>query len=143
MNLITRTIHTSEACSLLARALGAHSVQGIIEHQGDEMFASFKVEIQAGQVAYSAYRVARGGKAHDGGTLSERLSEDLLPAWEAFAAAVLSGLAVDHAYQHYLAARKGCDYSGGPAPDWDELRNNKPEIAAAWADAANALTPHP
>jgi len=143
MNLITRTIHASEACSILARALGAHSVQGIIEHQGDEAFASFKVEIPAGQVAYSAYLTARGGRAHDGSTLPDRLSADLLPAWDAFAAAAMSGLAVDHAYQHYLAARKGCDYSGGPAPDWDDLRNNKPHIAAAWADAANALTSHP
>ncbi len=64
-------------------------------------------------------------------------------AWDAFAYAVLEGLGVDRAYQHYLAARKGCDYVGGPAPDWDELRTNKPDIAAAWADAANALTPAP
>lgn len=26
------------------------------------------------------------------------------------------------------------------APDWDDLRNHKSELAAAWADAANALT---
>ncbi len=67
----------------------------------------------------------------------------MLLAWDAFAYAVLEGLGVDRAYQHYLAARKGCDYVGGPAPDWDELRTNKPDIAAAWADAANALTPAP
>ena len=27
----------------------------------------------------------------------------------------------------------------GAAADWDKLRTHKPEVAAAWADAANAL----
>lgn len=141
--MITRTIHASEACRLLKESLCASSVEAIVERQGDETFYHFEVELEPGQVAYSAYRASRGGKAQDGSALPERLSADLLPAWDAFASAVLSGLAVDHAYQHYLAARKGCDYSGGPAPDWDELRTNKPDVAAAWADAANALTPRP
>ena len=143
MSLITRTVHASEACLLLKASLCANSVESIIEHQGNEVFFRFRVDLPAGQVAYTAYRSARGGKSQDGSTLPKRLSADLLPAWNAFALAVLSGLAVDHAYQHYLAARKGCDYSGGPAPDWDELRTNKPDVAAAWAYAANALTPRP
>lgn len=140
MITIQKSLGTIEACQHLKHSLGATSIEHVIENQGGEVFSRFLVEIPAGQVSYSAYRTARGGKAQDGSTLPERLSADLLPAWDAFASAVMSGLHVDHAYQHYLAARKGCDYAGGPAPDWDELRNNKPDIAAAWADAANALT---
>lgn len=141
--MITRTIHVTEACQLLKESLCANSAEAIIERQGDETFYHFAVELEPGQVAYTAYRASRGGKAHDGATLPAALSHDLLPAWNVFAAAIMTGLGVDQAYQRYLAARKGCDYSGGPSPDWDELRNNKSDIAAAWADAANALTPAP
>jgi hypothetical protein len=139
MTMITRTIRSLEAQQIIKDALAANSVEMHIEAQGNEHFVSFAVQIPAGQVAYSAYRVSRGGKAHDGSPLPTRIDGEMLLAWDAFAYAVLEGLGVDRAYQHYLAARKGCDYVGGPAPDWDELRNAKPDIAAAWADAANAL----
>lgn len=141
--MITRTIRSIEAQQIIKDALAANSVEMHIEAQGSEHFVSFAVQIPAGQVAYSAYRASRGGKAQDGSTLPARIDGEMLLAWDAFASAVMSGLHVDHAYQHYLAARKGCDYTGGPAPDWDELRNTKPDIAAAWADSANALTPAP
>lgn len=52
----------------------------------------------------------------------------------------MTGLAVDQAYQRYLTERSGLAVSGDAAPDWDELRADKPEVAAAWANAANALT---
>ena len=140
MNMITRTIHASEACRVLKESLCANSVEAILERQGEETFYRFTVAIEPGQVAYSAYRASRGGKAQDGSPLPERLSADMLPAWDAFAAEIMTGLGVDQAYQRYLTKRSGLAVSGDPAPDWDELRTNKPEVAAAWADAANALT---
>ncbi len=139
MSMITRTIRASEACRLLKDALCANSVEGIIEYQGDEAFYRFVVEIEPGQVAYSAYRASRSGKSQGGSALPAALSHDLLPAWNAFAAAIMTGLGVDQAYQRYLTERSGLTVSGDTAPDWDELRTNKPEVAAAWADAANAL----
>jgi len=150
MTTIQKAISTIEASQLLKQALGATSVEHVIEHQADETFSRFLVDIPAGQVAYSAYRTARGGKAQDGSALPVVLSADMMPAWDAFAAACLAENGVDIAYQAYLAARLGVD-PGAPcpctpehlrlttAPDWDELRANKPDIAAAWADAANAL----
>ena len=139
MTTIQKAISTIEASQLLKQALGATSVEHVIEHQGDETFSRFLVEIPAGRVAYSAYRTARGGKAHDGSTLPVVLSAEMSVAWEAFAAAVMAGHGVDLSYQAYLAARLGVDFNGSAAPDWDELRTNRPAIAAAWADAANAL----
>mgnify|MGYP000868705860 FL=1 len=139
MTTIQKSIGTIEASQLLKQALGATSIEHVIEHQNDEVFSRFLVEIPAGQVAYSAYRSTRGGKAQDGSTLPLVLSAEMSVAWEAFAAAVMAGHGVDLAYQAYLAARLGVDFNGNAAPDWDELRNNKPDIAAAWADAANAL----
>ena len=82
----------------------------------------------------------RGGKSQGGSALPAALSHDLLPAWNAFAAAIMTGLGVDQAYQRYLTERSGLAVSGDAAPDWDELRTHKPGVAAAWADAANALT---
>ena len=137
--LIGAFLGTIEACQYLKHLLGAASIEHVIEHQQDESFSRFLVEIPASQVAYSAYRTARAGKAHDGSTLPFVLSAEMSVAWEAFAAAVMAGHGVDLAYQAYLAARLGVDFNGNAAPDWDELRNNKPDIAAAWADAANAL----
>ena len=139
MNMIQKSIGTIEASQHIKAALGATSIEHVIEHQSDEVFSRFLVEIPAGQVAYSAYRSARGGKAHDGSALPVVLSADMMPAWDAFAAACLAENGVDIAYQAYLAARLGVDFNGTTAPDWDELRANKPDIAAAWADAANAL----
>ena len=138
MTTIQKAISTIEASQLLKQALGATSVEHVIEHQGDETFSRFLVEIPAGQVAYSAYRTARGGKAQDGSALPVVLSADMMPAWDAFAAACPAENGVDIAYQAF-AARLGVDFNGTTAPDWDELRANKPDIAAAWADAANAL----
>ena len=143
MTIITRTIRSLEAQQIIKSALAANSVEMHIETQGSEHLVTYSATLEAGQVAYSAYRSNRGGKAHDGTPLPERIDGDMLIAWDSFADAVMAGQGVDHAYQHYLAARKGCDYAGGPAPDWDALRTNKPDIAAAWADAANALTPAP
>ena len=97
-------------------------------------------DLEPGQVAYSAYRASRGGKSHSGAPLPVALPDDLRPAWGAFAAAVMTGCGVDQAYQRYLTERSGLAVSGDTAPDWDKLRANKPDIAAAWADAANALT---
>ena len=139
MITIQKSLGTIEACQHLKHSLGATSIEHVIENQGGEVFSRFLVEIPAGQVAYSAYRTARAGKAHDGSTLPFVLSADMMPAWDAFAAACLAGNGVDIAYQAYLAARLGVDFNGTTAPDWDELRANKPDIAAAWADAANAL----
>jgi len=141
--MITRTIRSLEAQQIIKTALVANSVEMHIETQGDEHFVTYSVVLEAGQVAYSAYRASRNGKAQDGSPLPVRIDGEMLIAWNAFASAVMSGMHVDHAYQHYLAARLGCDYPGGPTPDWDELRNTRPDIAAAWADAANALTPSP
>ena len=140
MTMITRTIHATEACRLLKESLCANSVEAIIERQGDETFYHFAVELEPGQVAYAAYRTSRGCKSQGGSTLPAALSQDLLPAWNAFAAAIMTGLGVDQAYQRYLTERSGLAVSGDAAPDWDELRNNKPDVAAAWAAAANALT---
>ena len=138
--MITRTIHASDACLILKEFLCANSVEAILERQGDETFYRFTVELEPGQVAYSAYRASRGGKSQGGSALPAALSHDLIPAWNAFAAAIMTGLGVDQAYQRYLTERSGLTVSGDTAPDWDELRTNKPEVAAAWADAANALT---
>lgn len=143
MTMITRTIHASEACRLLKESLCANSVEAIIERQGDETFYHFAVELEPGQVAYSAYRASRGGKSQGGAVLPVALSQDLLPAWNAFADAIMTGLGVDQAYERYLTKRYGLAVGGDTAPDWDALRTNKPDVAAAWADAANALTPRP
>ena len=92
------------------------------------------------QVAYAAYAAARNHKAQDGATLPNEVPPELAQAWEAFAQAVLDGSGVDFAYnQAYLDAVKGKAVSGSPAPSWAFFIHNKPEIAAAWADAANAV----
>lgn len=141
MTIITRTIRSLEAQQIIRDALAANSVEMHIETQGDEHFVTYSATLEAGQAAYSAYRVSRGGKAHDGTSLPVILPEgDLKQAWGAFAAAIMTGCGVDQAYQRYLTERSGLAVAGGTAPDWDELRNVKPDIAAAWADAANALT---
>ncbi len=141
--MITRTVHSLEAQQIIKDALAANSVEMHIDSQGSEHFVTYSVTLEAGQVAYSAYRASRGGKAHDGTPLPQRIEGDMLIAWDAFADAVMAGQGVDQAYQRYLAERSGLAVGGSSAPDWDELRNNKPAIAAAWADAANALTPAP
>lgn len=141
--MITRTIHATEACLLLKASLGANSVEAILERQGDETFYRFAVELEPGQIAYSAYRASRSGKSQGGSALPAALSHDLLPAWDAFADAVLAGQGVDQAYQRYYAERFGVAVAGDAAPTWDALTRHKPDIAAAWADAANALTPAP
>jgi hypothetical protein len=140
MTMITRTVHSLEAQQIIKDALAANSVEMKIEAQGSEHFVTYSVTLEPGQVAYSAYRISRGGKAHDGTPLPVALPDDLMPAWGAFSAAIMTGCGVDQAYQRYLTERSGLAVAGGTAPDWDELRNTKPDIAAAWADAANALT---
>jgi len=139
MTTIQKAISTIEASQLLKQALGATSVEHVIEHQGDETFSRFLVEIPAGQVAYSAYCKSRGGLTHDSKPLPSVLPADLVDAWNAFAHSILTGDGVDVAYAAYLTARGGKAYAGHTAPTWDDLRTNKPDIAAAWADAANAL----
>ena len=141
--MITRTVHSLEAQQIIKDALAANSVEMHIDSQGSEHFVTYSVTLEAGQVAYSAYRASRGGKTHDGKPLPVALPADLLSAWGSFAAAVMTGCGVDQAYQRYLTERSGLAVAGGAAPDWNELRNTKPDIAAAWADAANALTPAP
>ncbi len=141
--MIFRTIREREAQEIIKTALCANAVEMQIEEQDGSHYVKFIVQTEPGQVAYSAYRASRGGKSQDGSILPERLSAAILPAWDAFAAAIMTGLGVDHAYQRYLTERFGLTVSGDTAPDWDELRTNKPEVAAAWADAANALTPAP
>ena len=143
MTMITRTIRSLEAQQIIKDALAANSVEMHIEAQGNEHFVSFAVQIPAGQVAYSAYRVSRGGKAHDGTPLPERIDGDMLIAWDSFADAVLAGQGVDNSYQCYYAERFGVAVVGDVVPTWDALTRHKPDIAAAWADAANALTPAP
>ena len=143
MTMITRTIRSLEAQQIIKDALAANSVEMHIEAQGNEHLVTYSATLEAGLVAYSAYRSSRGGKAHDGTPLPVALPDGLLTAWDAFAAAIMTGCGVDQAYQRYLAERSGLAVGGSSAPDWDKLRNAKPDIAAAWADAANALTPAP
>ena len=138
--MIFRTILEREAQEIIKTALCANAVEMQIDEQDGSHYVKFIAQTQSGQVAYSAYRASRGGKSQGGSTLPAALSHDLIPAWNAFAAAIMTGLGVDQAYQRYLAERSGLAVSGATAPDWDELRTNKPEVAAAWADAANALT---
>jgi hypothetical protein len=138
--MIFRTILEREAQEIIKTALCANAVEMQIEEQDGSHYVKFIAQTQSGQVAYSAYRASRGGKSQGGSTLPAALSHDLIPAWHAFASAIMTGLGVDQAYQRYLAERSGLTVSGDTAPDWDELRTNKPEVAAAWADAANALT---
>lgn len=140
MTMITRTIREREAQDIIKQALCSNAVEMQIEEQDGSHYVKYIVQTQAGQVAYSAYRTSREGKAHNGTPLPRRIEGDMLIAWDAFANAVLAGQGVDQAYQRYLTERSGLAVAGGTAPDWDELRNVKPDIAAAWADAANALT---
>ena len=141
--MIFRTIREREAQEIIKTALCANAVEMQIEEQDGSHYVKFIAQTQSGQVAYSAYRASRGGKSQGGSTLPAALSHDLIPAWNAFAAAIMTGLGVDQAYQRYLAERSGLAVGGDTAPDWDELRTHKPEVAAAWADAANALTAAP
>jgi len=141
--MIFRTIREREAQEIIKQALCANAVEMQIEEHDGSRYVKFVAQTQPGQVAYSAYRASRGGKAHDGTPLPQRIEGDMLIAWDAFADAVMAGQGVDQAYQRYLAERSGLAVGGSSAPDWDELRNTKPDIAAAWADAANALTPAP
>ena len=138
--MIFRTILEREAQEILKTALCANAVEMQIEEQDGSHYVKFIAQTSPEQVAYSAYRASRGGKSQGGSALPAALSHDLIPAWNAFAAAILTGAGVDQAYQRYLTERSGLTVSGDTAPDWDELRTNKPEVAAAWADAANALT---
>ena len=141
MTMITRTIHSLEAQQILKDALAANSVEMRIEAQGSERFVTYSVTLEAGQVAYSAYRASRGGKSQGGTTLPLALPQDLLPAWNAFAAAIMTGCGVDQAYHRYYTERFGVAVTGDAAPTWDALTRHKPDIAAAWADAANSLSP--
>ncbi len=141
--MITRTVHSLEAQQIIKDALAANSVEMHIDSQGSEHFVTYSVTLEAGQVAYSAYRASRGGKTHDGKPLPERIDGDMLIAWDAFADAVMAGQGVDQAYQRYYAERFGVAVAGDVVPTWDALTRHKPDIAAAWADAANALTPAP
>lgn len=93
-----------------------------------------------GLKAYTAYIDHQGRKAHDGSPLPDTPPAENLAAWEAFAQAVRDGLGVDLAYNGaYLDAVKGKAMSGGPAPSFAFFRHNRPDIASAWAAAANAL----
>ena len=92
----------------------------------------------SGQKAYEAYRKSRLGVSHDGNPLPEDCINPA--AWQAFADAISQGLSVDMAYNRYLDKMKGLTVSGGIAPSWAYLTNQKPELAFAWSDAANALS---
>lgn len=94
--------------------LCANSVEAILERQGyDQTFYRFAVCFEPGQIAYSAYRASRVGSPQGGSALPAALLHDLLPAWDAFAAAIMTGLGVDQAYQRYLTERSGLTVSGG------------------------------
>ena len=139
MITIQKSLGTIEACQHLKHSLGATSIEHVIENQGGEVF----------HASWSRFQPVRSVTLPTELLAEERLKTAALCPSVCPPTCYPLGMllrqpsclvCVDHAYQHYLAARKGCDYAGGPAPDWDELRNNKPDIAAAWADAANALT---
>lgn len=139
---VEKKIGSLKASNLIKEALGANAVEMVIERHGSETEVRFKATIEAGQVCYSAYRESRGGKAHDGRLLPVDAHEEVRAAWSAFAEAILEGKGVDQAYGIYLSVRMGVSADGSAAPHWDHLREHKPELAQAWADAANALNGH-
>lgn len=95
-----------------------------------------------GQTAYEAYAAHQSHKANDGTPLPDwaGVPDSNKLAWEAFGEAVRDGLGVDAAYNGaYLDAVKGKAMSGAPAPSFAFFTHNRPDIASAWAAAANAI----